>query len=77
MKPYEQARLSTLDQLDQVHMNPGERRMARAYLRQAELLADLLMRLDADLRHAFGFVGRGIGAVSARGKVSAARPEAN
>jgi hypothetical protein len=77
MKPYEQARLSTLDQLDQVHMSPSERRMARAYLRQAELLADVLMRLDANIRHAFGVIGRGLGAVTSRGKISAASSEAH
>lgn len=79
MKPYEQAtnRLSTCDQLDQVRMSPGERRMAEAYLRQAELLADMLMRVDAELRQVFGFVGRGIGAIAGRAKVPGVRPEAN
>ena len=77
MKPYEQAQLSTFDQLDQVRMSPGKRRMARRYLRQAEFLADMLMRLDADRRRAFGFIGRGIGAVLGGGKVAAARPETN
>ena len=77
MKPYEQAtnRINTLDQLDQLHMSPGERRMARAYLRQAELIAAILMRADAELRAAFGYAGRGIGALVRRGKVPGARPE--
>ncbi len=79
MKPYEQAtnRLSTFDQLDQVRMSPGERHMARAYLRQAELLADMLMRIGAELRQVFAFVGRGIGAVAGRAKITGVRPEAN
>ena len=79
MKPYEQATnsLSTLDRLDQIHMSPGERRMARAYLRQGELLADILMRVDADLRHVFGLVGRGIGAFARRSKVPVVTPEPN
>lgn len=77
MKPYEQATnsVNTLAQLDQVRMSPGERRMARAYLLQAELLADMLMRADAELRAAFGYAGRGIAALVRRGKVSAARAE--
>lgn len=79
MKPFEQAtnRLSTCYQLDQVRMSPSERRMARAYLRQAELLADMLMRMGAELRQVFGFVRRGVGAVAGRAKVPGVRPEAN
>lgn len=77
MNPYEQATTSvnTLDQLDQIRMSPGERRMARAYLLQSELLADMLMRAEAELRAAFGYAGRGIGAFVRRGKVPAARAE--
>ncbi len=79
MKPYEQAinSVSTRYQLDQVRMSPDERRMARAYLRQAELLADVLMRVDAELRRVFGFVGRGMGAVARRSKAPAVTPEPN
>ncbi len=79
MKPYEQAtnRLSTHHQLDQIRMSPGERQMARAYLRQGELFADTLMRIGAELRQVFGFVGRGIGAIAGRAKVTGVRPEAN
>lgn len=79
MKPYLQStnRSSTRDQLDQVRMSPGERRTARAYLRQAELLAEMLMRVGAELRQVFRLVGRGIGAVAGRGRVVAARSDAN
>ena len=78
MKLQQQARkTNTRDQLDQVRMSPGERRMARAYLRQADLLADVLMRADTELHAAFASVGRGIGALVRRGKVPAARPELN
>ena len=79
MKPKEQLRnsVNTLDQLEQIRMSPGERRMARAYLLQSELLADMLMRADAKLRAAFGYAGRGIGAFVRRGKVPAARAELN
>ena len=79
MKPYEVAAnsVSTLDQLHQIRMCPDERRMARAYLRQAELLADTIMRVNAHLRHAFGIVERGIGALAHRGRVSTVRPEPN
>lgn len=68
MKSYEQATngVSTRCQLDQIRMSPSEHRMAKGYLCQAELLADALMRVDAELRHAFGFVGRGIGALAHR-----------
>jgi hypothetical protein len=71
MKPYEQSTnsASTLDQLKQVRMIPSDRRRASAYLRQAELFADTLLRADAQLRHAFGFVGRGIVALAHRRKV--------
>lgn len=77
MKPYQQAinSVTTLEQLDQIRMSPGGRRMARAYLRQSELLADMLMRADAELRAAFGYAGRGIAAFVRRGKVPAARAE--
>lgn len=79
MKSYVQTRNSesTVDLLDRVRMSPGERQMARAYLRQAELLADTLMRVDAQLRHAFAFVGRGIVALAHRRKLSTVRPDAN
>lgn len=68
MKSYEHATngVSTLDQLDQICMSPNEHRMARDYLFLAELLADALIRVDAELRHAFGFVGRGIGTLAHR-----------
>jgi len=79
MKPYEQATnsVSACHQLDQVRMSPAERRMARAYLRQAELLADLLLCADADLRRVFGFVGRGISALAHRSKLPPVRPAPN
>lgn len=77
MRPYQQSMdsVNTLEQLDQIRMSPGERRMARAYLRQSELLADLLLRADAELRAAFGYAGRGIAAFVRRGKAPAARAE--
>ena len=77
MKPYEQAMnsVNTLDQLNLVRMSAGERRMARAYLLEAELIADMLMRADTELHAALASVGRGIGALVRRGKVSAARAE--
>ena len=69
--------VSTLDQLDQIRMSPSERWRARAYLRRAEFLADILMRVDANLRHAIGFVGRGIGAFACRSKAPTVTPERN
>ena len=79
MKPCEQgtSSVSTLDQLDQIRMSPSERWRARAYLRQAEFLADILMRVDANLRRAIGFVGRGSSAFACRSKAPTVTPERN
>ena len=70
-------RLGAFDRLDQIRISPDERRIARAYLLQGELLAELLMRANADFRRAFGFIGRGIGAFARRSKVGAVKPEPN
>ena len=79
MKQNETASDSTdvFDRLEQIRISPEARRTAQAYLRQGELLAELLMRAHADLRRAFAFVGRGIGAFARRSKASAVRPEPN
>jgi hypothetical protein len=74
---YGKTSVSTLDRLDQIRMSPSERQRARAYLRQAELLADILIRVDADLRLMFGFVGRGISAFAHRGKPPHVTPQPN
>ena len=73
MEPYEPAtnRFNTLDQLDQVCMRPGERRTAKAYFRQAELLADTLRSVDAELRRVLGCAGNGIGALARRSRARA------
>ncbi len=77
MKPSEQATYtsSTVDRLDQSRIRTRERRMARAYFGQSELLADMLLRANEDLRHVFGLVTRSIGALVRRSKVSTATPE--
>jgi hypothetical protein len=79
MKPFEEATnsLSILDRSDQVRIGPGERRMARAYLRQAGLLADILMRVYSVLRLVFEFVGHGIGTFARRSKASVVTPHRN
>ena len=79
MRPDEAAvdQLSTRDQFDQVCMRLGERRRARAYLRQAGLLAAMLLRVGADVRRILGYIGRGVGAFARRSKVRAATPEPN
>ena len=79
MKPYEPAtnRLNTLDRLDQIRMSASDRRMAKAYLRQAELLADMLMWVDAGLRRVLGFAGHGIGALARRSRMRDVTPELN
>lgn len=61
---------STLELLEQIRMRPDERRMASASLRQAELLADVLLRAGANLRRAFAFGAHAIGALAHSGKVS-------
>ncbi len=72
MKPYEQATnsLSTVVRLDQIRMSPDKRRIARASMRQAELIANMLMRANDDLRRVFGLVGRAISALARRSKGS-------
>jgi hypothetical protein len=77
MNPYGQAtnNLGTADGLARIRMSPGKRRMARASMRQAELIVDLLMRANDDLRRVFGFVRRGINALARRSKVPAVAPE--
>jgi hypothetical protein len=67
--------LSTVDRLYQIRMSPYDLRIARASLLQAELIADLLIRANDDLRRVFGFVGRGIGALARRNKVSPLAPK--
>lgn len=68
-------RVNTLDRLNQIRMSPSERRMAKAYLHQAELLVDMLMWVDAELRRVLWFVGQGIGVLARRSKLHAAMAE--
>ena len=77
MKPYAQASssFSTVDGMDPIRVSPIERRMARASMRHAELIAAMLLRANKDLRHVFGFIGRGITGALARRKVFAVTPE--
>jgi hypothetical protein len=79
MKAYEHATnsLGAVDRLDQIRMSPAERRMALASMRQAELIAEMLIRANEDLRQVFGFVRRVIGVLAHRSKVPAVRPEPN
>lgn len=49
---------STIDGLEQVRMNPEQRRLARASVRQAELLVEWLVRGYELLRQVFGFTLR-------------------
>jgi hypothetical protein len=77
MKPYEQATNSmSMDyRLDQIHMSPDGRRSARASMRQAEMIADMVLRAHEDLRRLFGSVRRGISALARHSKGSPATPE--
>jgi hypothetical protein len=64
------SRIGTIDGLDRVCMSPDQRRLAQASLRQAELLADMLLRANDDLRKVFRILQRGIGILARRSKVS-------
>jgi hypothetical protein len=77
MKPYEQASnsMGAGDGLAHVRMSPDQLRTARATLRQAELIADTLIRANQDLHQLFALIGRGIGALARHSKVSASKPE--
>jgi hypothetical protein len=77
MKPYDPAtsRQTNADRLDAIRLSPSERRTARASMRQAELIVDMLIRANDDLRKCFEFVARGIGALARRRKVSAVGPK--
>jgi hypothetical protein len=63
------------DRLDQIRLSPAERRMARASMRQAELIAEMLMRANKELRQVFGFVRRCSSSLARRSKASVASPE--
>jgi hypothetical protein len=77
MKPYERlaSMTSSVDRLDQIRMSPGKRRIARTSMRQAELIADMLMRANDGLRYVLVSIGRGIGAVARRSKSSPGMPK--
>jgi len=77
MKSHEQASnsMGADNGLAHVRMSPDQRRAARATLRQAELIADMLIRANQDLHHAFAMIARGISALTRHSKVSAAKPE--
>ena len=79
MKAYKQTKksMSTADSLDQIRMSPAEHRLARASLRQGELLAEMLMRANAVLRQVIGRMGRGMGVLARRSKLPAVRPDPN
>jgi hypothetical protein len=77
MKAYERATLtpSSIDRLDRIRMSPDKRRIARASMRQAELIADVLVRANDGLRYVLGSIGRGISAVARRSKSSPGIPK--
>jgi hypothetical protein len=63
------------DHLDQINLSPDELRMVRASIMpQAALIADVLIRAHDALRHVLAFVGRGIGALAHRNKVTPLTP---
>jgi hypothetical protein len=74
MKSVEQVIESVIaaDRLDHICMSPGERRAAQASLRRGEMIAEMLMRANEDLRRLFSLIGRGVGALLHRGKPSTA-----
>lgn len=62
------------DRLDHIRLSPGERRAAQSSLRQGELIAEMLIRANEDLRRLFSLIGRGVGAVLNRNKPSTTTP---
>ena len=79
MKHHELATSSpnTLDRLDGIRTHPVGRRRAKAGVRQSELLADLFVWLDAELRRVLAFAGQAFGALARCSKVCALTPEPN
>lgn len=77
MKSHEQASnaMGADNGLAHVRMSPDQLRTAKATLRQAELIADTLIRANQDLHHTFAMMARGISAFTRHSKVSAAKPE--
>ena len=77
MKSHEQASnsMGADDGLAHVNMSPGQLRTARATLRQAELIADMLIRANQDFHQAFALIGRGLSALTRHSRVSAPKPE--
>ena len=71
MQPFEPATsgVSTTDRLNNICVSPNELRMARASMRQAELIVDMFIRANDAFRHIFGYVGRSIGVLAQRNKV--------
>jgi len=58
---------TTVAGLERIRMSPEERRSSRALVRQAELIAAVLLRANTGLRHAFGFIARVSGALARPG----------
>jgi len=77
MKTYERATLtsSSMDRLDEIAMSPDKRRIARASMRQAELIADVLVRANDGLRYVWGSIGRGVCAIARRSNSSPGIPK--
>ena len=77
MKAYERVTRTTssVDRLDQIRMRPDKRRIAQASMRQAELIADMLVRANDGLRYVLGSIGRGIGALARRSKSTPGIPK--
>ena len=67
-------RSNALDRLDAIRMHPGGRRIAKACLRKSELLAEMFMWLDTELRRVLAFAGQACGAVARSSKVRAVTP---
>jgi len=61
---------STVDRLDNVRMSERDRALAKAHMRDAELVADLIFRAEADIQSVFALVERGVVGLARRIKSS-------
>jgi hypothetical protein len=60
--------------LDDVHMSASERERAKAYMRQAELLADFVVRAFAAMQSLIALTERGARSLARRMKLVTAKP---
>lgn len=65
---------STVDRLDDVRMSERDRALAKAHMRDAEFVADLIFRAVADIQSVVALVERGVVGLARRVKSMFVRP---